>query len=845
MAVSIMGPMELLMIMVFGGGVPVVMPPLPADAGMMSVAPQECLMYVNWNGVDVPKADSGNSAEALMAEAQVQRFLQEFMNGLEKALNSENAPRDMRQGAEAFLPLVKDLYQRPIVAYLGKIAPEPPGQVQVEAAIVVHCGNRKQSILASMGRIEALIAGGTGMQVNEIDRAGVRFRKFMLPPEAPEFGWGTSGDYLIFSIGANTFDQVVGRLSTRQGPPAWLQDIQQNLAVERPGYVQYINVAQGMELFNMLMPAMTGTDPQSMMSELGLNAIRSIATVQGYDNSGIVSKTQIATIGPPAGILELLKGEPLTAADLAGIPADANLAFVVKMDLEAKVNKLQSLVRAIEPAGAEHMEAAMQSFQESHGFDLREDLLGPLGDVLRVYNSPEEGGLLVTGITLVADVDDAARLKATEEKLIARLKEEFGGYDETVGLREYEFAGRTIRYFSLGREAPLAPAWCLMDNQLVFGLYPQSVKAFLSRGGAGGSLAEMPEVKAMLAGDTPPYVITYQDTHELVRTLYPLAQIFAPVAANELAREGFEFDVATLPSANAILPHLQPSVSKCTATNNGLYFETHETVPGLSSAPWLLLMGAGVAFTETHAMGLGPRYPEAVNNLRMIGIAMHNYHDSYNRLPAAVHADNNGKPLLSWRVHLLPYLEQQALYEQFHLDEPWDSEHNKPLIAQMPDVFKSPGGKPLDEGMTCMVVPTGDDTIFPVGGKGPGKGLSLVSITDGTSNTVMLLEVAPEHAVIWTKPDDWAFDAEHPDAGLIGHRRGGFLALFADAHSQFIREGIPADMLKAIFTRAGGEAVSPWQWDEAGYDVPAAVVPPEVPIRGDTIIIDRAAAGGR
>ncbi len=81
-----------------------------------------------------------------------------------------------------------------------------------------------------------------------------------------------------------------------------------------------------------------------------------------------------------------------------------------------------------------------------------------------------------------------------------------------------------------------------------------------------------------------------------------------------------------------------------------------------------------------------------MNNLKQIGLAMHNYESTFGTFPPAYIADKaTGKPLLSWRVAILPFLEQDALYKQFHLDEPWDSAHNKTLIARMPPVYRSPG----------------------------------------------------------------------------------------------------------------------------------------------------------
>src|SRR6185295_2767398 len=109
----------------------------------------------------------------------------------------------------------------------------------------------------------------------------------------------------------------------------------------------------------------------------------------------------------------------------------------------------------------------------------------------------------------------------------------------------------------------------------------------------------------------------------------------------------------------------------------------------------------------------------AMNNLKIIGLAMHNYHDTNQRFPAAAIYDKQGKPLLSWRVAILPYLNQKQLYESFHLDEPWDSEHNRKLIPRMPAEYAAagamppPGAKPAPAlGKTRYVLPTGKIALF-------------------------------------------------------------------------------------------------------------------------------------
>src|SRR5205823_6071723 len=90
----------------------------------------------------------------------------------------------------------------------------------------------------------------------------------------------------------------------------------------------------------------------------------------------------------------------------------------------------------------------------------------------------------------------------------------------------------------------------------------------------------------------------------------------------------------------------------------------------------------------------------SVNNLKQIGLAAHIFHDKYNAFPAGVFDASGKKVGLSWRVAILPFIEQDALYREFKLDEPWDSDHNKKLIAKMPKVFAPPAGEKVAAGYT-------------------------------------------------------------------------------------------------------------------------------------------------
>jgi hypothetical protein len=194
---------------------------------------------------------------------------------------------------------------------------------------------------------------------------------------------------------------------------------------------------------------------------------------------------------------------------------------------------------------------------------------------------------------------------------------------------------------------------------------------------------------------------------------------------------------------------------------------------------------------------------ESLKQLMQIGIALHSHHDVHKAFPPAAVYDKQGKPLLSWRVAVLPYLGENALFKQFKLDEPWDSPHNKKLVAQMPQVYRSPLSRKGDEGKTVYLAPVGKDTAFP--GR---QAVSIKDFTDGTSNTILIVEAADERAVPWTKPEELPYDAKDPVAGLISKNRDWFLAVFADGSARMIPLEIGLDNIRALFTRNGGEVIT-------------------------------------
>jgi prepilin-type processing-associated H-X9-DG protein len=185
----------------------------------------------------------------------------------------------------------------------------------------------------------------------------------------------------------------------------------------------------------------------------------------------------------------------------------------------------------------------------------------------------------------------------------------------------------------------------------------------------------------------------------------------------------------------------------------------------------------------------------AVNNLKQIALAFHNYHDANGFLPIDK-VGKDGKALLSWRVEILPYVEELTLYNQFKMDEAWDSENNKKLIEKMPKLY-SPIRVKAKEGETFYQVFTGEDALF-----GPKKKPTMVGITDGTSNTGMVFEAG--EPVIWTKPADLPFDKKKPLPKLGGLFDGECHVAFCDGHVSLLKKDRDEEQLKFLIMPSDG-----------------------------------------
>lgn len=201
---------------------------------------------------------------------------------------------------------------------------------------------------------------------------------------------------------------------------------------------------------------------------------------------------------------------------------------------------------------------------------------------------------------------------------------------------------------------------------------------------------------------------------------------------------------------------------------------------------------------------------QCANNLKQIGLALHSYHDEFGCFPPAYVTDEDGKPMHGWRVLILPYMEQQPLYDQYDFNEPWDGPNNSKLHDTMVATYSCPSQPREDsENTTSYVAVVGSDTVFP-----GDQSTTFEDITDGTSNTLLVVEIS-NSGIHWMEPRDLNVEempavinpGEGRSRGISSMHPEGAQVLWADGAIHLLPNSLPTKTLRAKLTIAGGETI--------------------------------------
>jgi hypothetical protein len=585
------------------GALPTNLPPGPMDPRLPALAPQECLVWCHWAPLAAADKNSPNHTERLLAEPEIQQLVGTVEKALLGTLRRQRLGEQEKVMLEHLPVLLRTALTHAACICVSTFNVGLEG-AQVEGAIVVNAANNAAAVQKALQAIEPLILKNMGgAQPKEIKVGQATLRALPVPPGFPQVAWGMVDNYAVIAVGQATAQQVVQKLAEKAqvAPPAWLAEITKSAPVPRVASVTYLN-ARGIAA---LAGALGGPEMRRTLAALGMNSVKSLANVSGLDQQAAVNKMLLEIDGPMGGLLALMRGRALKLEDVAAA-GDSSLAATFSLDPAELWREMMGIIQSIDENARRNFDREMEQVRQELGLDIERDLLATLGDSWSIYNSPAQGGLIITGLTAVAKVKDARKAAESHEKLLAKIKQEMpqGERRRGVFLKDMEFEGRRIYYLNpVGQEMPMSFCWSLGEDELVVAFYPQMIKSYLA--GKKQPRHLPPAMKALWDGRQP-VMAMYVDTPELFRVLYPLAHPLLTLGLGELQREVQGLDISILPRAQSIAPHLVPSTCAVYRTETGLLIESKGTLTGGTGIAPLLIPAAAFGVSASGSAAPAP-----------------------------------------------------------------------------------------------------------------------------------------------------------------------------------------------------------------------------------------------
>ena len=619
----------------------------------------------------------------------------------------------------------------------------------IRGAMLVDLGKDADKFVLQM----AEMFGSKENPLTKVDLAETKAYQFDLQ-EAGAMYFGNAGQVLVIAIGKEAYSGAIQRMKgTSQ--PAWLTKLDKQ--AETLNHVHSLGFLDMKSILRSVRKAF-GANSSVVSELLGVSNVDQVQMVAGLDDEGSVTHLLFDAV-EVEGLLGMMTKHPVKSSLFESIPADSIGAIALTLDID----DLLDLIRSAETlmGGGNEFDQFKQALQANAGIDLEEDVLRNFGDSWALFNGASDGW--VTGATLVGDVKNGKKLTATVEKLfktIAKQVKDMPAYYRPKFFKQ-DYAGETI-YSMIFPDAFIETSFCIKQDRIFIGMFPQAVKTAVK--GLPSEEVLLDDMKAQklseskfLKDEARLTGMTYVDAKLQTQLTYPYLQFTKAVISTfpmgEVSPEmSTLLNGVELPPARSIIPKLKPSLILVRTSDTGIEIEARQTIPSNSTAIGIPVM-VGMLLPAVGQVRQAAKQTESANNLRQLSLASLNHESAMGRYPTDGPKRGNDHAF-SWRVHILPYLEQGNLYDQIKFDEPWDSDHNKALFAKTPEVFKSPT-RSLPEGMTVYRGFAGDAKSKTMGvlggsnGKGTRIGAITGAITDGTSNTILVAEVPDDMATNW------------------------------------------------------------------------------------------------
>lgn len=769
-------------------------------------APEKCLSYIAWNG-DAEQPIEGNSTQAMMADPEVRAFITDLKRrvGLvaPAIMSSEGMAKEKLELLHSLSPkLVNSIFERSGCMFVEEVSvvrdmEEAP---KIKVAMLVDLGDEADKFVSQM----AEAAGGEGEPTPQVDLAGTKAYRIEVP-EMEALYFGNTGQILVVAIGEQTYAGAIERMKGTK-MPEWLASLDQRAKslkhVHSLGFLD-------MKTVNRSIRKVFGPNANVVGELLGTSNVNKIEMIAGLNEESSVTHV-LFDAKELEGVLGLLTKHPVNSELFEDVPADSLGAMAMTLDSDGLLDMIRTL-EAMMGGGQSDFGRFKNDFRQNTGVDLEADLIEHLGDSWMLFNGASDGWF--SGVTLIGEVTDAKKLTASVEKFFKSVGQQTKQIPASYrpGFFKQAYQGETI-YSMTFREVFVETSFCIKQDRIYVGLYPQAVMAAIKQLPSDEVLLDDMQVTKLneskfLKGPAKLSGLLYSDAKLQAQITYPYLQIIKTSVTTMFRGqmpggmiallEGLE-----LPPARTMIRNIKPTMVLVRTNEQGVEIEARQTIP-TNSAAIGIPVGIGMLLPAVGQVRTAARETQSMNNLRQFALACLNYESAFSRFPMDGPRTDD-EQAFSWRVHILPYIEQNNLYDQIRFDEPWDSDHNKALLAKTPDIFKAPDSNAA-EGMTVYRGFKGKGVLGGVN----GKGLRFGQMTDGSSNTILIARVPDEMATHWAQPGCLEVDEEVAKK-VIG-TQGSMLAAFCDGSVHRIPSTIDPEEVVNLLGFNEGSVVN---WDK-------------------------------
>jgi type II secretory pathway pseudopilin PulG len=621
---------------------------LYAETDLATVVSEDAMVYVGWSGRQHTRLAARDTAMGrILAESQVIAFTDGLWTQINGLLQRHAFAGQPALGA-AVLNLIKRLYESPTALVIFDVQVTPMGP-SIEAAIVCRAGDKAPKLVNELTKI----LSSTGMPpAQAIQMDGHEVHQLPLPAPGGLFCTTKGGNFILFT-GTTTWAKLTGTMDGKTPPLSEHHDLK--LARRKIGgqtgsrsFSVHVDVPAVLNSLDRLFLSHYRNTEESVLrswtTNSGFGNVQSLTYETHHTAGGYLGGTFMQFNGsPPQGsAMDLYTGPRLDASDLQWIPRDVSWAYAGRFGSDKPIDAL-GLFSMVPP-----VTTFLDEIKAKTGVHLKHDLLDLIGDRVVAFDSPEDGGILFTGVCVVIKPTDIARMTESVRKLISALGANPSMLQANVKTSQYR--GHAIEFVNtVGLPIPIAPSWTTHNEHLILALYPQVVRNEVDRMLADGrnTLQDNPDFQRGLAtvGGQGSQVF-YSDTRSGVAAFYPIA---LPIVQAGLAmgqQYGFDMTIDQFPALPVITRHLFGDVGTVRSDKDGVLMKTHGPLPlalpgGSSSSTGVAVIGVVAVAVSVLLPSLARARQAAkhtlhLSKLRNISTALAIHHQSTGSWPQSL-----------------------------------------------------------------------------------------------------------------------------------------------------------------------------------------------------------------